>query len=454
MTKRKPSRPDAAELRRRAEARAQSEARSSLGLDERERRLLHELEVHRIELELQNEELRASRQRAEQVAARFESLFEYSPLGYVVLGPAGVLRTVNRAAARLLGPLLGPLLEPLLGLALPARGTPLVGQRFAELVSTRDRETFEAFLADAPDQAQEGSAALEVGLSPQHHATGPGPPLTARLTIRSMWAGRELLLSVEDVSERREAEERLREADRRKAEFLVTLSHELRTPLAAILTAAHVAEHRSESETARRAPSIIRRQAEHLARLVDDLLDVSRIERGKLVLKRTWIDLRDVVLRAAEDFRGTLEDHGVGFEVAVPDASVWADADATRVTQVVGNLLGNATKFTRSGDSVLLSLAGMGEQAEIRVKDSGAGIDASLLPHIFGAFVQGDRTAARSGAGLGVGLAVVKALTELHGGSVRAESAGAGKGAEFVVRLPVHAPPFRAQGGPAPAPPG
>jgi PAS domain S-box-containing protein len=261
--------------------------------------------------------------------------------------------------------------------------------------------------------------------------------------------GAEMLVSVvRDVTDRTRAEEalrganeQLREAGRRKDVFLGMLSHELRNPLAPIRNAAYVlrrAEPRTEQAT--RAQDIIERQTEHLTRLVDDLLDVTRIARGKIELRREIIDLREVAWRAADDFWLTMNGRGIRFQTALPDAQVWADADATRIAQVVGNLLHNAAKYTRRGDEVTLSLRAVDGVAEIRVRDTGAGIDAALLPHVFDSFVQGERTLARSEGGLGLGLALVKSITELHGGTVAGESGGHGKGAEFVVRLPLAGP--------------
>jgi signal transduction histidine kinase/CheY-like chemotaxis protein len=252
------------------------------------------------------------------------------------------------------------------------------------------------------------------------------------------------VLSMSDVTDRkrdaeslREANARLREADRRKDEFLGMLSHELRNPLAPIRNSVYLLSRADPgTEQARRARGVIERQTEHLTRLVDDLLDVTRIARGKIQLRRARVDLREVVLRAADDFRLTLDDRGVALGVDLPHASVWADADPTRVNQVVGNLLHNATKFTRSGDEVAVSLRVVDRSAELRVRDTGAGIDPALLPRVFEPFVQGERTLARTEGGLGLGLALVKGIAELHGGSVCVESAGRGRGAEFIVRLP------------------
>ena len=234
------------------------------------------------------------------------------------------------------------------------------------------------------------------------------------------------------------ANQELREADRRKDEFLGMLSHELRNPLAPIRNSAYILRSAQPgSEQARRAQEVIERQAGHLTRLVDDLLDVTRIAHGKIEVRRSQIDLRDVVARAAEDFRPLMHDRGIRFQVAIPGERCWIDADETRITQIVGNLLHNASKFTQPGDTVVLSLTAAHGRAEIRVDDTGAGIEPELLPRVFEPFVQGDRTLAPAEGGLGLGLALVKAIAELHGGTVRAESAGRGKGAQFTVRLPL-----------------
>jgi PAS domain S-box-containing protein len=252
---------------------------------------------------------------------------------------------------------------------------------------------------------------------------------------------RRVAILFNDITARKRAEQELREADRRKDEFLGMLSHELRNPLAPIRNSAYILRHAQPgSEPARRAQTVIERQTEHLTRLVDDLLDVTRIARGKIELRRERVDLRDVVSRAADDFRLQMRDRGIRFDVVVPGEQLWADADATRITQAVGNLLHNASKFTRSGGEVVLLLGASAGDAEIRVRDTGAGIDVALLPRVFEVFVQGERTLARTEGGLGLGLALVKGIAELHGGTARAESAGNGQGAEFIVRLPLVEP--------------
>jgi PAS domain S-box-containing protein len=236
----------------------------------------------------------------------------------------------------------------------------------------------------------------------------------------------------------RASEQSLREADRRKDEFLGMLSHELRNPLAPIRNSVYLLKLADPAgEQAARARAVIERQSEHLTRLVDDLLDVTRIARGKIELRPSRLDLRELVLRAADDFRVMMDERGLSFHTVLPPTRMLAEGDATRLTQVIGNLLHNAAKFTQRGDAVTLSLEPVDGEAEIRVRDTGAGIDAAVLPHVFDPFYQGHHTLERSEGGLGLGLALVRGIVDLHGGTVRAESGGRGRGTEFVIRLPL-----------------
>jgi signal transduction histidine kinase len=277
-------------------------------------------------------------------------------------------------------------------------------------------------------------------------------PLDASFSVSVYGAQPDRFVAIFDnITERKRAERALREADRRKDEFLALLGHELRNPLAPIRNSANILEHADpDSEQAARARRVLRRQSDHLARLVDDLLDVTRITRGKISLQRSRLDLREATVRAAEDCRLMMADRGIAFRLVLPDVEAWADADATRVNQVITNLLHNAAKFTPRGGEVVVSLRQEGGRAELRVHDTGAGIDPALFTHLFEVFVQGERTLARSEGGLGLGLALVKGIVELHGGEVRAESAGAGKGADFVVLLPIQDPSAAARGEDAP----
>jgi PAS domain S-box-containing protein len=260
-----------------------------------------------------------------------------------------------------------------------------------------------------------------------------------------------VLSLVLDVTERERAAEALRDADRCKTEFLAVLSHELRNPLAPIRNGIQLLDRVPPgSEQAERAKRVIRRQTEHLTRLVDDLLDVMRISRGKIALQRAQVDLRELVGRTCDDHRTLFEGRRIELRVEAP-GPVWGEVDATRIAQVVGNLLQNAVKFGREGGTVTTSVAAVDGSAQIRVRDEGMGIGPELLPRIFDPFVQAEEGLARSRGGLGLGLALVKGLVELHGGSVRAESAGAGRGSEISVMLPL-APAARSPAPPVEAP--
>ena len=237
---------------------------------------------------------------------------------------------------------------------------------------------------------------------------------------------------------RARAEQRVRESDQRKSEFLAVLSHELRNPLAPIRTSLHLLERAPPgSEQIHRAWEVLRRQTAHLTRLVDDLLDVTRISRGKIALQRGRVDLREVVHKTSDDLRPVFEGSRLELRVELPAGPAWVDADATRLAQVLGNLLQNALKFTPGGGVVAVRLEGGGGVATLSVRDTGAGIEPDQVERIFEPFVQGAQGLARSKGGLGLGLSLVKGLVEQHGGSVRAQSQGPGRGAEFVITLPM-----------------
>jgi PAS domain S-box-containing protein len=240
-----------------------------------------------------------------------------------------------------------------------------------------------------------------------------------------------------DISERRRSAQ-LVEADRRKDEFLALLAHELRNPLAPIPNAIQVLQDFSPADVDLKwARDIIERQVQHLTRLVDDLLDVSRISRGKIHLQKECIKLAHVVADGVEIARPHVEARKHQLTVSQPPQPVWLDADATRLAQVVANLLNNAAKYTEKGGHIWLTVAREGEEAILRVRDTGVGIAPEMLPHVFEMFIQADRSLDRSQGGLGLGLTLVRHLVEMHGGQVQAFSDGFGGGSEFVVRLPV-----------------
>jgi PAS domain S-box-containing protein len=268
----------------------------------------------------------------------------------------------------------------------------------------------------------------------------------------------QFLVMSHDVTAQRQLVDELREADRRKSEFIAVLSHELRNPLAAIRSSLYVIEHAQGGEVAARARHVIDRQVDQLARMVDDLLDVTRITRNKIQLQRARLDLVDLVGQTIEDNRANLEARGVNLDLRLSELPVTINADGARIAQVITNLLGNAVKFTPSGGTVTVSVFAEAERgrAVVQVADTGTGIDPGLLGRLFEPFMQADRTLDRTGGGLGLGLALVKGLVDLHGGEVTASSQGLGKGASFVVRLPLAEPIGSGAAAPArhPAPAG
>jgi len=245
-----------------------------------------------------------------------------------------------------------------------------------------------------------------------------------------------------DITERKRLEhtlrhraEKLAEADRRKDEFLAMLAHELRNPLSAISSAVALATKSGLREHIAWSMDVIARQMKHLTRLIDDLLDVSRISRGKIGLKREVLDLRPILEGAVATARPLIEERAHTVQI-VADEDLWADVDPTRLEQVAVNLLNNAAKYSENGRNILLKARRDRDEIVLTVADEGVGIPPEKLSQIFELFAQGDRSLARSEGGLGIGLTVVKKLVEMHGGSVEATSEGSGKGSEFTVRLP------------------
>ncbi|MDQ8020426.1 MAG: response regulator [Moraxellaceae bacterium] len=243
----------------------------------------------------------------------------------------------------------------------------------------------------------------------------------------------------QEIIKSRQAEENLQDANRRKDEFLAMLSHELRNPLAPIRNAVEIIRRLAPPEPALTwARDVVDRQVTHLARLVEELLDVSRISQGKIALKNDAVELGNVMAHGVETVRPLLETRKHDLTVLIPEEPVWLRGDFARLAQVVSNLLNNAAKYTPDGGHIEISASVEDGSVSLRVRDNGIGIDASLLPRIFDLFAQGERSLDRSQGGLGIGLTLVQRLVEMHGGTVQASSEGIGRGAEFVVTLPAH----------------
>jgi PAS domain S-box-containing protein len=266
-----------------------------------------------------------------------------------------------------------------------------------------------------------------------HPVLARGVPVKNERGEITAWAGINL-----DISRLKQVEHDLREADQRKDEFLATLAHELRNPLAPIRNVLEILNHSDRDPFLRRdARATIERQLAQLIRLVDDLLDVSRITRNRLELRKERVRLSSVIDQAIETCRPVIDELGHELIVNQPAETIYLQADAVRLAQVFGNLLHNACKFTKSNGKVLLIVQRLNSDVAVQVVDNGVGIAPEMLPKVFDMFVQADHSLERSHGGLGIGLTLVKRLVELHGGSITATSDGPGRGSKFTVRLPV-----------------
>ncbi|HEY5677556.1 MAG TPA: PAS domain S-box protein, partial [Myxococcales bacterium] len=375
----------------------------------------------------------SDRKRAEEALreseALYRSLFALAPSGVVLNDERGRILAFNDQACTALG---------------------YAREEFARLhlADLDAHESSDDVRAHIEEIDALGGAEFEV----QHRTrTGDLRDVLVRTRPVEIGGDRRFLNVWQDITERKRLVAELRESDRRKSEFLGVLSHELRNPLAPIRNGIHLLEVAEPgSEAARRAREVLRRQTEHLTRLVDDLLDVTRISRGKIVLHRERLELREIVRRTTDDLASLFERRGIALAVEHAPGPIWVDADGTRVAQVLGNLLQNAAKFTRPGGRVSVAVAIADRRAELVVRDDGVGIDPAHLERMFEPFTQAEHTLARTQGGLGLGLALVRGLVELHGGTVRARSAGLGRGAEFSVALPLA--PATGEARPAPAP--
>jgi two-component system CheB/CheR fusion protein len=234
--------------------------------------------------------------------------------------------------------------------------------------------------------------------------------------------------------------EDLEQANRRKDEFLAMLGHELRNPLAPMLSALHAIGLKADDrEIVHRMREIMERQVRHMSKILDGLLDVSRLSSGRLTLKCERLDFTHLVDQATADRRAVIEDAGVMFHIELPDTPIWVLGDHTRLVQAITNVLDNAAKFTPEGGKVVVRLMSEKETAVLSISDNGIGIDAETLPGVFDVFTQGDRSLSRARGGLGLGLAITKNVLDLHCGGIEAISAGIGTGAEFILRVPCEA---------------
>jgi PAS domain S-box-containing protein len=268
-------------------------------------------------------------------------------------------------------------------------------------------------------------------------ATGARVPIEVSVTDVVIHQQRLFTVIARDITERRRAEAERRDADRRKDEFLGMLGHELRNPLAAIMSAGEVLHRNLPDARMQKLTGVVRRQTRALSRMVDDLLDISRVTLGKIELNREPLLVGPAVTRAMDSVRDAAVSAGVALVAHVDTEPLWLNADPTRLEQVLTNLLTNAIKFTPAGGRITVTSSSDGRYAVVAVRDTGVGIPAPLLARVFDLFVQGDSSLDRSRSGLGIGLALVRQIIAMHGGTVTAESAGPDQGSVFTIRLPL-----------------
>ena len=377
---------------------------------------------------------RVEREKAGQLqdARLLASIVESSDDAIVSKSLDGVIQTWNAAAERLFGYRADEAVGRHISLIIPPERIAEEDQIIASLKAGNRIDHFET-----ERRARDGRLVpVSLTISPVKDDEGR--------VIGASKIARDITRQREAEAERQKLEDNLRalaanlsEASRRKDEFLAMLAHELRNPLAPMSNAAQVLRHRrGEPGAVRSATGLLERQIGQMTRLVDDLLDMSRITRGKIELRRERTELAPVIHQAVEASRALYKSMNHELKVSLPAQPIFLDADPARLAQVIGNLLNNACKFTDKGGHIWLTVEQEGQQAVIRVRDTGVGIASGDVPRLFEMFTQVDTSLERSRDGLGIGLTLVKTLVEMHGGSVEAHSEGIGRGSEFAVRLP------------------
>ena len=348
---------------------------------------------------------------------RLQALFANAAVGIAEVAPDGRFTLVNDALCQLLG-------EP---------RAALVGLPIGRVTHGEDRSEVEQLVGRLL------SREMEVYSGERRFVRRDGATIWVKLSVALARDEREprAVAVIEDVTVRKHAEEDLRESDRRKDEFLAVLAHELRNPLAPIRNSLHILRMTGSDDAGTgRVVDMMERQVQHMVRLVDDLLEVSRISRGKIELRKERLQLASVVRGAIETSRPLLEASNHRLVVDLPEEEVWIHADPVRLQQVFANLLNNSAKYTPPGGEVRISVTVEEGLATVCVKDNGEGIPPQMLGRVFNMFAQVD-TGRRAQGGLGIGLTLARTLVLLHGGTVEAASEGKGKGCEFTVRLPV-----------------
>ena len=363
------------------------------------------------------------RRRAEEARTQFETLLNEAPLGVILVDEDFRVAGVNPIAVPLIGAtdLIGRDFDAVLRTAWPSEPAEEIIRRFRDTLQTGEPHVVPEFIALRKDRQVLEYYEWQVSRIPL-----PG-------------GRRGVVCYFRDISQRVLARDALREADTRKDEFLATLSHELRNPLAPLRSSLEIVKRlASVPPSAAAALEIMDRQLSHLVRLVDDLLEVSRITRGEVELRREHVRLDAAIHSAIETSEPVVRAGNHRLIVSLPDEPLLLDADPVRLAQIFGNLLNNAAKYSEKGGQIEVAARREGDAALVTIRDSGDGIAPEQLTKLFQIFTRGARSARRNQSGLGIGLALVRRLTEMHGGSVEAASEGVGKGSCFSVRLPLN----------------
>jgi len=358
------------------------------------------------------------RKQAEETRARLAAIVESSDDAVVGKTLDGVITSWNRAAEKMFGYTAAEAVGQHISLIIPAERREEEDEVLARL---RNGEKIDHF--ETERQAKDGRRInISLTVSPIRNQTGRiiGASKVAR-----------------DITERKRTEKALLEADRLKTEFLATLAHELRNPLAPIRNSLHILRMGEDAPAAERVHEMMERQVNHLVRLVDDLLEISRITSGKIELRTEPVEIAAVVRSAIETSKPLIEAGGHQLAISLPAEPLTVQADPVRLSQIIANLLNNAAKYTDPGGQLWLTATLEAGEVAISVRDNGIGLSADMLANVFEMFTQVDRDHKRSQGGLGIGLSLVKRLVELHGGRVEAKSAGLGRGSEFIIRLPL-----------------
>ena len=422
MTKKRPHPDSFADLRRRAEEKVRADEAQTRETPSPEEagRLLHELQVHQIELEMQNEELRRAQGELEASRARYFDLYDLAPVGYFTISEQGLILEANLTGAGLLGVGRSDLVkQPLTRFILP-EDQDIYYRHRKQLFETGSPQVYDLRVLRAD------AAPFWARLETTEAQDADGAPVCRA--------------AMSDITAHKQAEEKLAELDRRKDQFLAMLSHELRNPLAPILNAVQLLQlQKGENSVQQKALAIIERQVGQLTHLVGDLMEVSRAITGRIQLCQEQVTVSGIVERAVETARPLIDQRRHELTVSLPPDPIWLYADASRLEQVVTNLLTNAAKYTNEGGHIWLSVQQEGDKAVLRVRDTGLGIAPAFLPHVFDLFTQAERSSDRSQGGLGIGLTLAKRLVEMHGGTIGVSST-LGQGSEFVVSLVVCPP--------------